>query len=114
MVGAFTAFILFGTALLWLPISADGPGHIGLEDALFTSTSAATVTGLGSTDVSRFSLFGELVIMMLIQIGGFGIMTAPAVGRLAAAAVLGEPLDEDMAALGIDPAAYGAARFQVA
>ena len=75
MVGAFTAFILFGTALLWLPISADGPGHIGLEDALFTSTSAATVTGLGSTDISRFSLFGELVIMMLIQIGGFGIMT---------------------------------------
>ena len=75
MVGAFTAFILFGTALLWLPISADGPGHIGFEDALFTSTSAATVTGLGFTDVSRFSLFGELVIMMLIQIGGFGIMT---------------------------------------
>jgi potassium uptake TrkH family protein len=75
VVGAFSAFILFGTALLWLPISADGPGHIGLEDALFTATSAATVTGLGSTDVSRFSLFGELVILMLIQIGGFGIMT---------------------------------------
>ena len=46
VVGAFTAFILIGTGLLWLPISADGPGHIGLEDALFTSTSAATVTGL--------------------------------------------------------------------
>ena len=75
MVGAFTAFIAFGTILLWLPISADGPGHIGLEDALFTSTSAATVTGLASTDIARFSLFGELVILMLIQIGGFGIMT---------------------------------------
>ena len=50
----------------------------------------------------------------VVGLGGFGIMTAPAVGRLAAAAVLGEPLDEDMAALGIDPAAYGAARFQVA
>lgn len=75
VVGAFSAFILFGTALLWLPISADGPGHIGLEDALFTSTSAVTVTGLASTDISRFSIFGELVIMSLIQIGGFGIMT---------------------------------------
>ena len=61
--------------MLWLPISTDGPGHIGLEDALFTSTSAVTVTGLASTDISRLSLFGELVIMILIQIGGFGIMT---------------------------------------
>ncbi len=75
VVAAFTAFILFGTALLTLPISADGPGRISVEDALFTSTSAATVTGLSSTDVSRFSLFGELVILLLIQIGGFGIMT---------------------------------------
>lgn len=75
VVGAFTTVILFGTALLWLPISTDGPGHIGLEDALFTSTSAVTVTGLASTDISRFSLFGELIIMVLIQVGGFGIMT---------------------------------------
>ena len=75
VVGAFVTFILFGSLLLALPISADGPGHIGWVDALFTSTSAATVTGLASTDISRFSLFGELVILMLIQIGGFGIMT---------------------------------------
>ena len=75
VVAAFVTFILFGTVLLSLPISADGPGRIGFIDALFTSTSAATVTGLSSTDVSRFSLFGELVILMLIQIGGFGIMT---------------------------------------
>ena len=75
VVGAFVAFILLGTGLLWLPISADGPGHVGLEDAIFTSTSAATVTGLASTDISRFSLFGELVILLLIQVGGFGIMT---------------------------------------
>lgn len=75
VVGSFVALILAGTMLLWLPIAADGPGHIGVEDALFTSTSAATVTGLGSTDISRFSLFGELVILMLVQVGGFGIMT---------------------------------------
>ena len=72
---AFVVFIAVGTALLWLPISADGPGHIGLEDAMFTSTSAATVTGLGSTDIARFSVFGELVILLLVQVGGFGIMT---------------------------------------
>ncbi len=78
------AFISFGTALLWLPISADGPGHVGFEDALFTSTSAATVTGLGSTDITRFSVFGELVILLLIQVGGFGIMTIGSVLALIA------------------------------
>jgi potassium uptake TrkH family protein len=89
VVGAFTAFILFGTALLWLPISADGPSNIGLEDALFTSTSAVTVTGLASTDISRFSLFGELVIMMLIQVGGFGIMTIGSVLAIVASHRMG-------------------------
>ena len=84
MLAAFVGFILVGTILLWLPISADGAGHIGIEDALFTSTSAATVTGLGSTDIARFSVFGELVIMMLIQIGGFGIMTIGSVLALIA------------------------------
>ena len=75
VVSAFVVLIAIGTALLWLPISADGPGHIGLEDAMFTSTSAATVTGLGSTDIARFSVFGELVVLLLVQVGGFGIMT---------------------------------------
>jgi trk system potassium uptake protein len=89
VVGAFTSFILFGTALLWLPMSADGPGHIGLEDALFTSTSAVTVTGLASTDISRFSLFGEVVIMMLIQVGGFGIMTIGSVLAIVASHRMG-------------------------
>lgn len=77
-------FIGFGTLLLWLPISADGPGTVGLDNALFTSTSAATVTGLASTDIARFSVFGEVVIMMLIQIGGFGIMTIGSVLALIA------------------------------
>ena len=84
VVAAFVAFIAIGTALLWLPFSADGPGHIGIEDALFTSTSAATVTGLGSTDITRFSVFGELVILALIQVGGFGIMTIGSVLALIA------------------------------
>jgi trk system potassium uptake protein TrkH len=84
VVAAFVVFIGFGTLMLWLPISADGPGHIGIEDALFTSTSAATVTGLGSTDIARFSVFGEVVILMLIQVGGFGIMTIGSVLALIA------------------------------
>jgi potassium uptake TrkH family protein len=89
VLAAFTSFILFGTALLWLPISADGPGGIGLDNALFTSTSAVTVTGLASTDISRFSLFGELVIMMLIQVGGFGIMTIGSVLAIVASSRMG-------------------------
>lgn len=76
VVVAFAVLILGGTALLSLPLATDGPGGVGVENALFTSTSAVTVTGLGSTDISRFSLFGELVIMGLVQVGGFGIMTA--------------------------------------
>ena len=75
VVSAFVAVILLGTGLLWLPVSADGPGGVDLEDALFMSTSAVTVTGLTSVDISEFSLFGELVILALIQVGGFGIMT---------------------------------------
>jgi trk system potassium uptake protein len=76
--------IAIGTGLLWLPVSADGPGHVGFEDAVFISTSATTVTGLASTDIGRFSLFGELVILTLIQVGGFGIMTIGSVLALIA------------------------------
>ena len=73
---AFTTLIAIGTLLLRLPIAVDGgAGHPGLRHALFWSTSATTVTGLGTVDVSTFSLFGELVLLGLIQIGGFGIMT---------------------------------------
>ncbi len=75
VVAAFVALIGIGTILLTLPISADGPGTVGFDNALFMATSAATVTGLASVDVGDFSLFGETVIMLLMQIGGFGIMT---------------------------------------
>ena len=81
---AFTALIALGALLLLLPWSSDGPGSIGWENALFVSTSATTVTGLSTVDVSTFSLFGELVILALIQIGGFGIMTIGSVLALVA------------------------------
>ncbi len=78
VVAGFAAIIAVGTLLLTLPIAhepglADPPGF---SAALFTATSAATVTGLSTVDVGpTWSLFGELVILTLIQIGGLGLMT---------------------------------------
>jgi potassium uptake TrkH family protein len=89
VVAAFVSLISIGTALLSLPWAADGPGRIPVVDALFTSTSAVTVTGLATADISEFSLFGELVILLLIQVGGFGIMTIGSVFALVAARKVG-------------------------
>jgi potassium uptake TrkH family protein len=75
VVVAFSTLILLGTSLLMLPIAGDGGHGAGLEDALFMATSATTVTGLATVDMTTFSTFGELVILGLIQVGGFGIMT---------------------------------------
>jgi Trk-type K+ transport system membrane component len=73
--GAFTAIILLGTFLLWLPISSAAGTFTGFMDALFTSTSAVTVTGLGTLDTeTHWSTFGHWTIALLIQIGGFGIV----------------------------------------
>ena len=66
--------ILAGGLLLWLPVSVTEP--ISLFTALFISTSAVTVTGLSTVDVgTTFSVFGEGIIMVLIQLGGLGLMT---------------------------------------
>ena len=64
-----------GTILLWLPFAAAPGETTSLGEALFTATSAICVTGLVVVDTgSHWSAFGELVILGLIQIGGFGIM----------------------------------------
>lgn len=90
VVGAFTLLILLGTALLRLPVAIDaGVEHPGTVDSLFWATSAVTVTGLGSTDVAVFSLFGELVLLALVQLGGFGIMTIGSVLALVASRRIG-------------------------
>lgn len=74
LVLVFLFFIILGTLLLKLPISATTP--ISLTDALFTVTSAMTVTGLAVVDTGTvFTTFGQLVILMLIQVGGLGIMS---------------------------------------
>ncbi|MBM4130642.1 hypothetical protein FJ250_06385, partial [bacterium] len=77
--GAFLLVILVGGALLSLP-RATPPGQpIGFLDAVFTATSALCVTGLAVRDTgSGFTLFGQTVIMVLIQLGGLGIMSLTA------------------------------------
>ena len=71
----YLAVTLLGTFLLSLPISHAPGTTVGFLDALFTATSATAVTGLTVRDTgSDFSIFGQLVIMFLIQIGGLGLM----------------------------------------
>jgi trk system potassium uptake protein TrkH len=73
---SFALIILVGALLLVLPISAQAGKTISFVDALFMSTSATCVTGLATVSMADdFSLFGQLVILTLIQVGGLGIMT---------------------------------------
>lgn len=76
IIGGFMAVILAGSILLMLPIATqNGKGATFLE-ALFTSTSAVCVTGLVVQDTATYwSLFGQMVILLLIQIGGMGVVT---------------------------------------
>ncbi|WP_434400520.1 TrkH family potassium uptake protein [Planococcus sp. 11815] len=70
----FLVAIFFGAILLYLPVSTTAP--ISFLDALFTATSATTVTGLAVLSTGNdFTLFGQTVIMVLMQIGGLGLMT---------------------------------------
>lgn len=72
----FACIILLGTFLLQLPISTEEGVRTPFLDALFTATSATSVTGLVVLDSGTYwSTFGEIVIMALIQIGGLGFMT---------------------------------------
>jgi trk system potassium uptake protein TrkH len=72
---SFALLIIIGTILLMLPAAANGP-RLAPVDALFTATSATCVTGLVVVDTgSRLSLFGQWVVLVLIQCGGLGIMT---------------------------------------
>ncbi|WP_308634400.1 TrkH family potassium uptake protein [Paenibacillus silvisoli] len=71
----FAVLIVVGMILLALPVSSVSGNSIGWIDALFISTSAVCVTGLSVVDVpSTFTTFGELVILVLVQIGGLGFM----------------------------------------
>lgn len=77
VLGSFALALAIGTALLMLPVmAAPGTEPVGFVDALFTATSAICVTGLVSVDTAtRWSLLGQVTIVLLIQLGGLGIMT---------------------------------------
>lgn len=79
LVGSFVALIAAGTFLLALPVAATGPS-LSILDALFTATSAVCVTGLIVVDTPRdLSLFGQAVVLLLIQLGGLGYMAVTTV-----------------------------------
>lgn len=72
----FAVIILIGSVLLMLPVANKSGQAIPYLNALFTSASATCVTGLVVYDTySQFTLFGQIVIMILIQLGGLGFMT---------------------------------------
>lgn len=71
----FCLIILTGTGLLMLPMSSASSQPLGFLTCLFTATSATCVTGLSIVDISNtFSLTGQIIILLLIQIGGLGFM----------------------------------------
>ncbi|GAA0448997.1 potassium transporter Trk [Actinoplanes capillaceus] len=73
---AFLALIIVGTALMMLPAARAEPGHAPFVTALFTAASAVCVTGLAVVDTPTYwSTFGQVLLTVLSQIGGFGIMT---------------------------------------
>jgi trk system potassium uptake protein TrkH len=71
----FAAAIMVGTLLLLAPIAKAGPGSASFVEAIFTATSAVCVTGLVVVDTPTYwTPFGQVVILVLIQLGGLGIM----------------------------------------
>ncbi|SIT06080.1 trk system potassium uptake protein TrkH [Roseivivax lentus] len=74
LVTLYLTVILAGAILLWLPISQQA--GISFFDALFTATSAVTVTGLAVVDTGGdFTFIGQVILALLIQFGGLGLMT---------------------------------------
>ena len=72
----FAGVILLGAFLLTLPISSKTHEWTSFIDALFTSTSSVCVTGLIVFDTAtHWTIFGQIVILLLIQIGGMGVVT---------------------------------------
>ena len=85
IVVGFALVIFLGTGLLLLPISVRDDATVSFIDALFTSTSAVCVTGLIAIDVAdHFTVFGQVVVAALIQVGGLGV-TSIGVGLILAA-----------------------------
>ncbi len=86
----FMGVILAGALLLMLPFASRNEGSAKFEDALFTATSAACVTGLITQDTATYwTEFGQAIILLLIQIGGFGVVTIGAALAMVAGRKIG-------------------------
>jgi trk system potassium uptake protein TrkH len=73
---SFGGWIILGSLVLILPVSAAPGKNITFIDALFMATSATCVTGLSSISLpDEFSIFGQMIMLLLAQVGGLGIMT---------------------------------------
>ena len=84
----FLSFILIGTLLLKLPIAHYG--ELSWINALFTATSAVTITGLSVVNVGEaYTTFGKVVIMLLLQCGGLGFMTFAILAALSLSSNIG-------------------------
>jgi Trk-type K+ transport system membrane component len=76
MAVSFLFIIMVGSGMLLMPRCIQHGVHLSWIDSLFTATSAVCVTGLTTIDVpSTFTCLGQLVVMLLIQVGGLGVMT---------------------------------------
>ena len=90
ILSGFLIVILIGSILLALPISHANGVSISYIDALFTATTSTCVTGLVTVPtVSSWSIFGQIIILILIQIGGLGVITIITVAMLLAGKHLG-------------------------
>ena len=84
----FLSFIVIGTILLKLPISHHG--DMTWINALFTATSAVTITGLSVVNIGdAYTVFGQMIIMLLLQCGGLGFMTFAILAVLSLSAKIG-------------------------
>lgn len=104
---AFFSLIALGTALLLMPFARSGEHDPTFMDALFTSTSAVTVTGLATVDIGTYwSPVGQAIILLLVEIGGIGIIAMTTVlglfvgGRLGLRTRLAAQTDMHVVSLG--------------
>ncbi|MBO7449923.1 MAG: Trk family potassium uptake protein, partial [Clostridiales bacterium] len=76
IISSFLLVILIGSLLLFLPFSTYSGHHLNYFEALFTAVSAVCVTGLVVADTATtFTIFGKIVLIILIQVGGLGLIT---------------------------------------
>lgn len=85
ILSGFAIFMVAGALLLSLPIAQTGTREIGFLDALFTSVSAVSVTGMSLINIKEdLTIWGQLFLLFLIQVGGLGIMTIMAIMGISA------------------------------